>query len=178
MQFDVECSFYECMTMRLTVDADDIDGACHKAIEEANNRSDWRRCDWAGDTFVMEISRANYAESLPIPAEFTDPLDPPKPQHTGPAWSDADLAAMLAGEPDLTLPPICAALLPFAQTPILLQRGQLGYWPCADPAFDVDGFNRRLGINAAQHEAMQFGSMFGFDKPGADPRNWLDRLAA
>ena len=96
MQFDVECSFYECMTMKLTVDAADIGDACQKGIEEANDRSDWNRCDWSGDTFVSNVSGEGYGESLPLPAEFADPMSPRVPLRTGPAWSDADLAAMTA----------------------------------------------------------------------------------
>ena len=95
MQFNVQCCFYECMTMQLTVEAADAADACQKAIEEANDRVDWRRIDWAGDTYVEEVSRAQYAESLFFPAEFADPMSPPVPRHTGRAWSDAGLAAML-----------------------------------------------------------------------------------
>lgn len=68
------------------------------------------------------------------------------------------------------LPEMCAARLPSTDEPILIKRGVPGYWPTR-PDFDVDGFNQRKGISAAQVEAMQIGSMFGWHVPGADPDN-------
>ena len=70
------------------------------------------------------------------------------------------------------LPEMCAARSPSDDSPILIKRGVSGYWPAPRPDFDVDGFNARQGITAAQVEAMQIGSMFGWDVPGADPDAW------
>ena len=36
----------------------------------------------------------------------------------------------------------------------------------------VEEYNRKLGVTRAQEEAMKGGSMFGFDKPIADPANY------
>lgn len=66
------------------------------------------------------------------------------------------------------LPPMCAGRHPSDGSAILIKRGVAGYWP-ARPDFDVDRFNARYNISAAQVEAMQIGSMFGWEVPGADP---------
>lgn len=76
------------------------------------------------------------------------------------------------------LPEICAARLRdksdghVVGTPIFIRLDELGYFPAQDPHFDVDAWNREMGINLAQVEAMQFGSMFGWDTPGADVKTW------
>jgi hypothetical protein len=67
------------------------------------------------------------------------------------------------------LPETCAARLPMNDSPILLKRGVMGYWPAPRPDMDVDAFNARYGITPAQVEAMLAGSMFGWDCPAADP---------
>jgi hypothetical protein len=67
------------------------------------------------------------------------------------------------------LPKVCAAHSPGDNAPILIRRGERGYFPA--PGIDVDAFNARHGVTEAQREAMLAGSMFGFDCPGADPLN-------
>lgn len=67
------------------------------------------------------------------------------------------------------LPAFCAAEHPTDCSPILIKRGESGYWPA--PGVHVATFNRQRGISAAQVEAMLVGSLFGFDCPGADPLN-------
>ena len=67
------------------------------------------------------------------------------------------------------LPDMCAARLPNDKSPILIRRGVAGYWPAPRPDMDVDAFNARKGVTPAQVMAMQIGSMFGWDAPGADP---------
>jgi hypothetical protein len=74
------------------------------------------------------------------------------------------------------LPPICASVLLSTGEPILLKRGVMGYWP-APLRLDVDGFNRRHNITAAQREAMEIGSLCGWDVPGADPDSYAGRAA-
>ncbi len=70
------------------------------------------------------------------------------------------------------LPRRCALHNAANGSPIMVARGERGYWNLR-PGFDVDGYNERRGITAAQIEAMEIGSMFGFDAPGADPLNAL-----
>ena len=65
-------------------------------------------------------------------------------------------------------PEICAAHLPSDNSPILIKRGTRGY---VNEAYDGERFNKYHGITDAQVGAMLAGSMFGFDCPGADPRN-------
>jgi len=65
------------------------------------------------------------------------------------------------------LPPLCAARHPTDGTPIVLKRGVRGYLP-ASPRLDVDAFNSCHGITLAQVEAMEIGSHFGWNVPGAD----------
>jgi len=69
-----------------------------------------------------------------------------------------------------SLPKICAVRHPHNNRPIVVRRGIRGYWPLP-PHFDVDGWNARRGITAAQVAAMEIGSVFGFFVPGADPLN-------
>ena len=66
------------------------------------------------------------------------------------------------------LPVECASRLPADKSPILIRRGVAGYWPM-HPGFDPDAFNARNEITPAQVQAMEIGSMFGWDCPGADP---------
>jgi hypothetical protein len=65
------------------------------------------------------------------------------------------------------LPEICASRHPTTGEAVLLRRGSIGYWPAG--RIDPDKFNERHGVTAAQLEAMEIGSHFGFDVPGADP---------
>lgn len=67
---------------------------------------------------------------------------------------------------------------------IRIKRGELGYYktdldsadyPMDDVIRRVDRYNERLGVSAEQAAAMQHGSMFGFDTPGADPQKWVGR---
>lgn len=69
------------------------------------------------------------------------------------------------------LPAICASRLFSDGSPILIRRGETGYYPAPFPDFDVDAFNRRKGVTPAQREAMLGGSMFGWHLPIADPDN-------
>lgn len=70
------------------------------------------------------------------------------------------------------LPEFSAAILPGNQLTVMIRRGEIGYWPLQGA--DVDDFNRRRNVTAAQAAAMLTGSMFGWDAPGSDPLNYVD----
>lgn len=74
------------------------------------------------------------------------------------------------------LPETCFGINPGAEgvdSLILIKRGERGYYPTegygAKSELLVDHFNARMGVTRAQRMAMEIGSMFGFDLPGADP---------
>ena len=77
------------------------------------------------------------------------------------------------------LPELCYSTLPSDGSLILLKRGESGYfqtkWNRNDPKKNrrlADHLNQQRGISRAQEEAMCFGSLFGWDKPGADPKTY------
>ena len=78
------------------------------------------------------------------------------------------------------LPELCYSTLPSDGSLIFLKRGESGYfqteWNQDDPEKNrrlADYLNQKRGVSKAQEEAMSFGSMFGWDKPGADPKVYL-----
>ena len=63
---------------------------------------------------------------------------------------------------------------------ILIKRGESRYfqteWNQNDPARNrrtADYLNQKRGITKEQEAAMSFGSLFGWDKPGADPKAYM-----
>lgn len=74
----------------------------------------------------------------------------------------------MSDEYDYRLPPFCGSRLPSTGEPIMIGRDHKGYWPL-EPDFDPDLFNRDLGVTNAQRMAMEIGSIFGWDVPGANP---------
>ena len=79
-----------------------------------------------------------------------------------------------------SLPVQCFSTLPSSGELILLTRGEKGYTPC--PQFSVadaeknrqfaEESNGKNGITKAQEAAMLIGSMFGWQVPAADPKNY------
>lgn len=81
--------------------------------------------------------------------------------------------------PKLTegLPELCFSTLPGTGDLICIKRGESGYYK-SDWSTDsreenqelADYNNERLGVTAAQRQAMECGSMHGWNVPGADPK--------
>ncbi len=69
------------------------------------------------------------------------------------------------------LPPQCASINATTGESILIARGVIGYYP-APVGMDVDRYNERHSVTAAQREAMEAGSIFGWEIPAADPRTY------
>ncbi len=68
------------------------------------------------------------------------------------------------------LPEVCASRNPSDGSPIILKRGESGFWPMTAEDVTPEDCNKALGITKSQEEAMLAGSMFGWDVPGADPQ--------
>ena len=78
-----------------------------------------------------------------------------------------------------TLPEKCYTVLPSTGEIVIIKRNELGYYNPNIPAKDaeearmfVDDYNKKLGVNRAQEEAMKAGSMFGWTTLVADPSNY------
>jgi len=74
------------------------------------------------------------------------------------------------------LPEMCYSVAPATGELIMLRNGESGYWQCKYNTESRESnrglaahLNSLLGVTQAQVLAMEFGSMFGWDKPGADP---------
>ena len=78
-----------------------------------------------------------------------------------------------------TLPDHCYSMLSSENRLIKIVKGESGYLDLAELRENgreiVDGKNSMLGVTKAQEAAMVVGSMFGWDKPGADPANYDDQ---
>lgn len=77
------------------------------------------------------------------------------------------------------LPELCFSTLPSTGQLICIKRGESGYypsdWDTGDKERNVelaDELNARRGVTPAQRQAMEIGSMAGWDVPGADPSNY------
>ena len=71
------------------------------------------------------------------------------------------------------LPLVCYTIIPSTDHPIIVRFGETGYYPCAlETKDEVDEYNEKLGVTPAKREAMTAGSMFGWNAPCADPKNY------
>lgn len=80
------------------------------------------------------------------------------------------------------LPDICYSTLPTTEEVIIIRKGVSGYYPCDlttdnpnDNKVTADYQNSKLGVTDAQVKAMEIGSMFGWDVPGADPLHYKNQ---
>ena len=77
------------------------------------------------------------------------------------------------------LPEQCYSVLSGSDKIIIIKRGEKGYFKTDIPVTDkdearsiVNEYNTKLGVSRSQEGAMKAGSMFGFQVPAADPRNY------
>ncbi|MDE6590694.1 MAG: hypothetical protein K2K53_10215, partial [Oscillospiraceae bacterium] len=78
-----------------------------------------------------------------------------------------------------TLPDQCYCVLPSSDEIIIVKKGESGYYRMDKYGHDraeaqaiVDECNEIGGVTKAQAAAMLAGSMFGWEVPGADPKNY------
>lgn len=76
-------------------------------------------------------------------------------------------------------PAYCYSVIPSSGELIVIHSGETGYYPHNGSVFDklrnreiANALNQRIGVTRGMEEAMRSGSMFGFDKPIADPENY------
>ena len=75
------------------------------------------------------------------------------------------------------LPELCFSILKTTGQLICIKRGESGYylsdWDTGDKERNVelaDEMNENLGVSPVQRQAMEIGSLAGWDVPGADPK--------
>ena len=77
-----------------------------------------------------------------------------------------------------SLPDQCFSFLESTGEIILIDKGERGYTPTGKfaenttPREGVDALNKAKGISRAQEAAMVAGSMYGWEKPAADPARY------
>ena len=78
-----------------------------------------------------------------------------------------------------SLPDKCYAVHGETGKVIVVEKGTKGYydpeipsWDCKEAREIADECNKKLGVSKAQAAAMYWGSLYGFDTPGADPRQF------
>ena len=80
-----------------------------------------------------------------------------------------------------SLPEKCFSYLESTGEMIIITKGEKGYIPTGasgenmTPREAVDAANKAIGVTKAQEAAMVAGSMFGWQVPGADPKNYDDQ---
>ena len=81
------------------------------------------------------------------------------------------------------LPEMCYGVLNTTNEIIIIKRGEMGYYKTDfTPAKTreaaeewCDDLNKSLNITRTQRKAMEIGSMWGWDVPGADPDNEINQ---
>ena len=80
------------------------------------------------------------------------------------------------------LPEMCFSVLPDTGALICIKRGESGYypsdWSTGDKERNIqirDDANESMGVTDAQRKAMEAGSMFGWNVPGADPAKYQEQ---
>jgi hypothetical protein len=89
---------------------------------------------------------------------------------------------MSAKENIQKLPEYCFGVLLSEGKAIKIRVGEGGYYPTLmqPPNCNVEVFvnevNKGMGVTVEQRMAMEHGSMWGWETPGADPDYWKNRL--
>lgn len=74
------------------------------------------------------------------------------------------------------LPEVCAVYHPTTNEPVLVRRGEPGYYEVLQtPGFSVEKFNYANGVSSPQQSAMLHGCMFGWSVPAADVDNPINQ---
>lgn len=75
----MQCSYRTYFDNSVIVEAETLEEALQKAIEEANNDPDWKSSDYAGQTFVEAVAEGDnvdpwkgYQSAIPVPERFTE----------------------------------------------------------------------------------------------------------
>ncbi len=113
------------------------------------------------DEYHMEV-RGSWGDNLYHICEFAERFESRKCKNIFPMRS--------------TLPAHCYSMLTSENRLIKIVKGESGYHDLGELGENgrvtVDAKNQAIGVNKAQEAAMVIGSMFGWDKPGADPKNY------
>ena len=79
------------------------------------------------------------------------------------------------------LPETCFSILPSSGQLIIIRCGERGYYPSEWDTGDkeqnvelADELNEKLGVSPIQRQAMEVGSMAGWDVPGANPAKYQE----
>ena len=78
-----------------------------------------------------------------------------------------------------SLPELCYAVSGETGKVIIIKKGETGYYKTDIPTKSreeshelADEYNKKLGLSKPQATAMYWGSVYGFDTPGADPKQY------
>jgi hypothetical protein len=139
--------------------------SCHY-LDECHTRiggNDYHICEFAER---MESIGARYepAEQQNKEQEHARPAAAPAQQK-----ENVQVGALTAAG----LPEYCFGKLEADGEIVRIARGESGYYRIApQPTLPLIELNASIGVSKAQAEAMMVGSMFGWDKPGADPKRY------
>lgn len=96
-------------------------------------------------------------------------------------WSIQTEQEQFAAKVAEGLPELCFSTLKTTGQLICIKRGETGYYPSEWDTGDkernvelADELNGKLGVSPIQRQAMEVGSMAGWDVPGADPAKYQE----
>ena len=128
----------------------------------------WRNAVWQAPSLPKSWIRSKNMspDRLRMPGARASSSGPLK-------WTAASYMSMVAEG----LPELCFSILKTTGQLICIKRGESGYylsdWDTGDKERNVelaDEMNENLGVSPVQRQAMEIGSLAGWDVPGADPK--------